>query len=185
MKKSDGGLSRKNKNVPPPSTKETMPVRLQDLDSYRLMDKIAMTSDWIHDKYQAELPGRNVNIENRKPDYYNGSAARPFGPTDSYKPSARSNDYHKGDSRDFHSYRPSFRGAEERDAGRYGVNKPTVYASLHDYIVKKAFAAGISSASYHDAYYLFGEKAKEEKPYASAYWLLWRQECMIWKEFCM
>jgi hypothetical protein len=183
MKPSVGGLFAKDKNILPPLTTETESARLKNTNSYRPMDKMAITRDWVHDKYQAESPEHSWSII-AKPDYYNGSVARPAGSTDSYKPSIRGND-HRGDSRDFNSYIPSSRGVEEGGDGRYGVNKPTVYSSLHEYIVKKAFAAGISSASYYNTYYQCGQNAKEDKPFASAYWLLWRQECMIWKTFCM
>jgi hypothetical protein len=156
------------------------------------MDKMAMSREWVHDKFQDESPERReTDVENRrKPDYYGGPAFP--APTVSYKPSTRgyedrgpstgSNNNHRSER---HPTRPFSRDAEEHDGGRYSVNKPTVYTPLHDYILKRAFAAGISPESYHYAYYKYGKMVKEERPSASAYWLLWRQECMIWKRFCM
>jgi hypothetical protein len=174
------------------TTKDTKPPGVKGTDSYWPMDKMAMMREWVHDKYQVESPERrkaSVENRNRKPDYYSGPAFP--GRIDSYKPSMesnngheppRSNNDHRGER---HSSRPFSRGAEEHNDARYSVNKPTVYTTLHDYILNRAFAMGISPDSYHYAYYKYGKMAKEEKPWASAYWLLWRQECMIWKKFCM
>jgi hypothetical protein len=149
----------------------------KDTDRYRPMGKMAMSMDWIHDKYGAESPERKD--ENRLPDHYDGPA-RPLGQIDSYKPALRSD----GDIRDIDSYRPQSRNQQERyDDDRSRVDR-RLYHTLLDHIVEKAFAAGVSSDTFFAAYYRYGKKAKDEKPTASAYWLLWRQECMIWKHFC-
>jgi hypothetical protein len=153
----------------------------KDTDSYRPTDRTAMNMDWVHDKYRPESPKRKETIESRLPDY-NCGPKRPMDQVDSYKPALGSD----GDSRDIDSYRPLSRNRQERhDHGRYGVDKPTLYHTLLDHIVEKAFTEGVSSDSFFGAYYRCGKKAKDDKPTASAYWLLWRQECMIWKHLCM
>lgn len=106
------------------------------------------------------------------PEYYGRSATK-VARTDSYKPAL-------GGS----GYKPSPRDRQEHCEERYGTNIPTTYHTLHDQIIDKVLAAGISADSYYDAYYKYGQKAIDDRPEASAYWLLWRQEYMIWKKFC-
>jgi len=149
----------------------------KDTDRYGSMYKRDMNNEWVHDMYRADSLNRKENTPATRADYYNGPGKRRIGELDSYKPTL-------GDS-DINSYRPLSRGNKERyDDGRYAVDKPTVYKSHVDYLVEKSFAAGISSDEYYSTYYRYGRRVTEEKPTASAYWLLWRHECMIWKKFC-
>ncbi len=154
----------------------------RDTDSYRPMDKMAMNMDWLHDKYQGDSPDRKENIDSRKADYYNGSAKRPVGPIDSYRPALGSD----SESRDIRSCRLVSKDRnEDYGVGRYADDKPTSYHTLLGYIVEKALAAGVSPDAFCSAYYRNGQKAKDEHPTASAYWLMWRHECLIWKQLCM
>jgi hypothetical protein len=136
---------------------------------------MAMNMDWIHDKYRASSFDHNKeNVErSRKPEYYDRPTSNVAG-TYSYKPSL-------GGSGD----KASSRGKQQHRGDRSSVDKPTAYYTLHDRIIDKVLAAGKSPDSYCNAYYKYGHKVKDDKPEASAYWLLWRQECMIWKMFCM
>lgn len=152
----------------------------KETDRYGSTYKRAMNKEWVHDMYGAHSPKRKENIGSRVPDYYDGPAKRRVK-TDSYKPNPGTNGKHRYNSHD--SYRPLSRDGKELCG--YGTNKPTVYKSHIDYMVEKALAAGVSSDSYYKAYFRYGQKATEEKPAASAYWLLWRQEWMIWHKFCM
>jgi hypothetical protein len=158
----------------------------KDPDSYRPKDKRAMTMDWVHDKYRADSPDQKGElVGSRRGDHYDGPGKRRVRLTDSYKPGISDFSNHRDDSQD--SYRPLSRDSHEHhDDGRHGVHKPNVYyQSILGDIVDKAFAAGIIAESFCGAYYWCGGKVKKDKPAASAYWLLWRQECMIWKQFCM
>ncbi|KAE9368471.1 hypothetical protein N431DRAFT_59019 [Stipitochalara longipes BDJ] len=142
------------------------------------------SDDWVHDKYRADSPHRKENNApsngSRLPDHYDGHGMRRS--TDSYKPSLDSS-YYRDDTRDVGSYRPGSRDRQGYyDDGRYGVYKPTTYYTLLETLVKKAYAVGVSPKTFFNTYYRCGQEAKEDKPTGSAFWLLWRQECLIWKQ---
>ena len=175
-------------NEPFPGTATNSDSRLSEMGknkhsgSYRPMDKMAMKMDWVHDKYQGDSPDRKENIDSRQADYYNGSAKRPVGPIDSYRPALGSD----SESRDMHSCRLASKDRkEDHGVSRYAVDKPTSYHTLLGYIVEKALAAGVSPDAFCSAYYRNGQKAKDDRPTASACWLMWKHECLIWKQFCM
>jgi len=195
------------------------------------------SEDWVHDKFRADSPGRNEHASSngsRRANYYDGHAMRRS--TDSYKPALESNASSKDDTRGTAPRMSSYRKQGYLDNGRYSVDKPTVYHTLLETLVKKAYASGVSSSEFFDLYYWSGREAREDKPEGSAYvwttgflnflslslkysflilctpdtphgssfylfysqetlkldyadspgvqWLLWRQECLIWKQLC-
>jgi hypothetical protein len=162
------------------------PVFVKNTASHRPEDKKTTTMDWIYDKHRAESPARTRDIvDTRRGDYYDGPGKKRVFLTDSYKPGNGNIGNHRKERWD--SYRPLPKDSPEPSRnGRYGIHKATAcYRSVLGDIVDKAFAAGIAAESFCGAYYQCGRKVKREKPMASAYWLLWKQECMIWKHFCM
>lgn len=145
----------------------------------RSRERRVTSNDWVHDKYRADSPDRKRNNSpssgSRLPDHYAGHRIR--------RSDSGSNSYYREEARDIDTYRPTSRDKAEHHG--HGIEKPTVYKSYLEYMVEKAFTAGVSPDSFYRAYYHYGQKAKDEKPAASAYWLLWRQEWMIWHKFCM
>jgi hypothetical protein len=158
----------------------------KDIDRHRSMYNRSTIKDWIHDMYRSISPDRKKTIiESRKTDYYDGHGKKRVREADLYKPDLGRNG-RIDNSHNINSRQPISRDTEKHhDDFHYDASRPTAYKSHMDHMVEKMLTAGISSDSFHRAYYRYGLKAAEENPKASAYWLLWRQERMIWQKFCV
>jgi len=182
---------------PPPVPDEPFPAPLKSSDRdtskmsrsnglHRPNEKRDTSEDWVHDKFRVESPKHKEDAPsngNRRGDYYDGHAMR--RPTDSYKPSVASNDHCKDDIGRVATHTPISRDRQGYlDNNPFKVDKPTVYRTLLETLVKKAYAVGVSSDDFFDMYYRSSRKAREDKSDGSAYWLLWKQECLIWKKLC-
>ena len=153
-------------------------------DLRQLSEKMDANEDWVHDKFRAESPDRKENAPSngsRRGDFYNGKAMRLS--IDSYKPGLVSESNYKDDTHAVATRTPM--SQDMRGYNSHSVDKPTVYQSVLQTLIEKAYGSGISSDAFVDMYYNAGKKATDEKPEGSSYWLLWRQECITWKKLCM
>jgi hypothetical protein len=142
---------------------------------------------WVHDKFSAtvEHSDRKENRpSSRTSDYYPAASGR----TDSYKPpgsSLRKDSYRPSD--DFRSRTPS--PSKRKITHSSWDNIPTGPATSRDpdqTLKEMVMNAGFGAKQFDTAQQLCHEqvKAKHSDRVLSSEWLKWKEECLIWGQFC-